>query len=293
MPKVRGPLFSISARKSLGKVLTFQGRPGGAAVYPYKEPKVPLTDKQIWQREKIAYLVSWWQSLSLADKAVWEAKAKGQGQSGYSYFIRQQKNWMLDPSVVLWLPLWSETLKGDSFVSKDSYGHTCNVTGATWTSQGRLFSGNDTIIIPNHAAFNFGASTDFTLIARASTSLSSPQYLIFKGDLGPGLTNYTLRLSITPFTADAWLDDGTTLVSRAGTTNLVDGVLHLYTATFDRDGNLTLIVDGEVEGAPVSISGVGDIDNAEDLIISGRLSGGVKDYEWRGLISEVLIYNRL
>lgn len=88
MPKVKGPLFSVSARKSLGKALTYQGRPGGAAVYPYKKPKVPLTDGQLLQRQYISWAVDKWQSFSDEVKAEYEAKAKGHGQSGYSLFIK-------------------------------------------------------------------------------------------------------------------------------------------------------------------------------------------------------------
>ena len=47
----------------------------------------------------------------------------------------------LDPSCVLYLPLWK--LDGDSFMSKDAYGHLCTNHGALWTPRGRRFDGED------------------------------------------------------------------------------------------------------------------------------------------------------
>ena len=38
---------------------------------------------------------------------------------------------IFDPSLVLYLSLWK--LDGDSFMSKDAYGHLCTVTGALYS----------------------------------------------------------------------------------------------------------------------------------------------------------------
>lgn len=89
MPKLTGPLLSVDAHGALGKALTYQRRLGGASVYGYKQPKVPLTAKQFMQRWLIANAVACWKALSDEDKAVWELKAKGRGQSGYSLFIHE------------------------------------------------------------------------------------------------------------------------------------------------------------------------------------------------------------
>ncbi len=43
--------------------------------------------------------------------------------------------------LVLYLPLWA--LRDSSFESVDAYKHTCDITGALWTPQGRTFDGND------------------------------------------------------------------------------------------------------------------------------------------------------
>ena len=53
--------------------------------------------------------------------------------------------------LVLYLPLWA--LKDSSFKSVDAYKNTCNVTGALWQPDGRLFDGADDLItVPDTAS---------------------------------------------------------------------------------------------------------------------------------------------
>lgn len=54
-------------------------------------------------------------------------------------------DFILDPSLVLYLPLYE--LDGVSFVSKDTYGHLCTVTGALWRPAGRYFDGTDDKVV--------------------------------------------------------------------------------------------------------------------------------------------------
>lgn len=180
MPKVTGPLFSVEADGALGKVLTYQRRPGGASVYGYKKPKIPLTDRQQWQRDLIKWCVYEWQQLTAEEKVGWEDKAVGQGQSGYSYFMHQRRGYVFDPDVALYLPLYDTRLKDTQFLSMESHGHLCTVTGALWTSQGRSFNGvGDYITIENHASLDL--TGDYTIIFWVNlSSLGSTQYVINK-----------------------------------------------------------------------------------------------------------------
>src|SRR3990167_5915362 len=61
--------------------------------------------------------------------------------------LNQLGEFGLDPSLVLYLPLWKKD--GSSFMSDDAYGHLATVTGATWGSQGRTFDGVDDLIEAN------------------------------------------------------------------------------------------------------------------------------------------------
>lgn len=53
-------------------------------------------------------------------------------------------NFIIDPSLILYLPL--HELEGDSFRSKDAYGHICTATGASWRKSGCHFDGVDDYI---------------------------------------------------------------------------------------------------------------------------------------------------
>ena len=83
--------------------------------------------------------------------------------------------------LVLYLPLWA--LKGDAFKSIDPFGHECDVTGATWGSQGRTFDGDDYIEITNevNSVLNF-TDGDFSIIARVYfDDLSSKPIFVTRG----------------------------------------------------------------------------------------------------------------
>jgi len=56
---------------------------------------------------------------------------------------------------VLYLPLWRPDMAGSPIISKDKYAHSCTVSGALWTPQGRYFDGdNDKITIPDSAVLS-------------------------------------------------------------------------------------------------------------------------------------------
>ena len=95
MPKVTGPCFSLSAAKSLKKTITYQKRPSGHAVYPFKKPgdRQPFAYslKQLAQRDRIRQLVSDWQAVTAAIKTLWDEAAESAGfiGAGYHYFIHK------------------------------------------------------------------------------------------------------------------------------------------------------------------------------------------------------------
>jgi len=58
-------------------------------------------------------------------------------------------DFIYDPSLVLYLPL--SELGGNSFKSRDAYGHLCVAIGAAWRHNGRYFDGvDDYIILPDN-----------------------------------------------------------------------------------------------------------------------------------------------
>jgi hypothetical protein len=77
-----------------------------------------------------------------------------------------KRRWLLDPNLVLYLPLWHRACTGSSFGSRNPGTlHTATVTGATWGSQGRTFDGvDDRLTLPANASFYNVFASSFTLI---------------------------------------------------------------------------------------------------------------------------------
>ena len=81
MAKVKGPLFSVTAWGTFGKIVVFQRRRGTATAYAKAEPKIPLTESQLAQRASVASAVSSWKALPGASKAWWTVRADNLSQA--------------------------------------------------------------------------------------------------------------------------------------------------------------------------------------------------------------------
>ena len=224
MPKLGGPLFSVEAHKALAKALTFQRRPGGASVYGYKKPKVPLTDKQYLQRWLIANAVACWKLLSDADKAVWEKKAKGRGQSGYSLFMR--KNTAIGYNMYLAPDFTFGT--GSVLPDLSRFESHGAITGATWADglHGKCLDFDPTIpsyveVPADQTQLNF-TSGDFSIIARIKIDdLTGNRYIFMRG--GFNIDGYQLQVNTTGDVAFYTNQDGSQQNSKtAGGSIVVD-----------------------------------------------------------------------
>ncbi len=94
MPKVKGPLFSISAWKALGKALIYQRNKQGHSVYKYHKPGSvkPFTPSENQNTIRAAYnsILALWQALSDNDKESYNETAKDlpTPMSGWNYFYK-------------------------------------------------------------------------------------------------------------------------------------------------------------------------------------------------------------
>lgn len=93
MAKLVGPVLSLTASKSVKKMMTYQGRPSGPSVYFYKKPGanapfIPSASQQA-QRAAIGYIVARWKLLTSAQKTYLNNLAKSIGYigTGYHYFL--------------------------------------------------------------------------------------------------------------------------------------------------------------------------------------------------------------
>jgi len=71
MVRAIGPLFSLKASKSIGGILTYQGRPSGTAIYKKPTPTDPQTPAQLQMREYMGEARTAWKALPQDDKDAW------------------------------------------------------------------------------------------------------------------------------------------------------------------------------------------------------------------------------
>jgi len=93
-------------------------------------------------------------------------------------------DFIYDPSLVLYLPLWK--LDGSSFADRSAYGHLCTVTGALWTPHGRDFDGDDYIELTDDGVatspLNF-TSGNFTIMVWLKISVLDATRVIYQRGL--------------------------------------------------------------------------------------------------------------
>lgn len=196
-------------------------------------------------------------------------------------------NIIIDPSLVLYLPL--HELEGDSFMSRDGYGHLCTVTGALWRPDGRSFDGiDDFISLPD---FSTDFTDEATIIAWVKLDDASPA--------NPKLGLWEIhaatpnQATLYPYTdGKAYLSTFRTArvsgIVLSGAVNLENWHTVMITTKpgtnnwkFYQDLELVKQVDGEVS---VNITG--------GSIQIGRDTSQASNFFLDGNLGELVIYNR-
>ncbi len=158
------------------------------------------------------------------------------------------------------------------------------------------FDGTDDYLsAANHANFNFGANTDFSLEVIFRTSSADIIIALAKGSFGGGGKRYGMNTNGAGGKITGELDDNTTNKEITSNTAINDGEYHHIIMTADRDSatGLKLYVDGSSDATAVDISGVGDIDDAAKPLAVGIQSGNLSSNPWDGDIALVRIWNRV
>ena len=104
-----------------------------------------------------------------------------------------RQGWELDPSLRLYLPLYE--LDGQSFRSRDAYGHLCTVTGAKRGFNWWEFDGvDDVITIPHSSAHLF---SNVTVIAWVNYNGGETNpYICFKHKGTAAILSFLLYFSV-------------------------------------------------------------------------------------------------
>jgi hypothetical protein len=91
MAKVEGPLFSLRARGSIEKTLTFQTTKAGQIVKLYKVPPDPKTDSQLKSRSDFQQAAKYYRELSPDDRQAWKVLTYEHNYTGYAGFMQTCK----------------------------------------------------------------------------------------------------------------------------------------------------------------------------------------------------------
>lgn len=89
MGKTKGPLFSVDAKGTIGKALTYQGGMAGKYVKGYNKPGGTPSSSQLLIRQQVARAVNRWKNLTDWEKTQWNYYKDGNGLQGYHAFIRR------------------------------------------------------------------------------------------------------------------------------------------------------------------------------------------------------------
>lgn len=205
--------------------------------------------------------------------------------------MRMTKDFIFDPSLVLYLPL--HELDGASFISRDAAGHLVTRTGALWRPNGHYFDGDDKLTVPDHTGFNFGTTGDLTLAFWfKKPTPDTLQRVIYKSAAAGANPRFTISFqaaSGSPLFA-AITDAGGVGAGLVGTLPTRDGQWHLGSASFDRDNatGAVLMLDTQIDQI-ANPTAVGSISTAGRPVYIGTMEAS--DYVI-GDIGEIWIFAR-
>ncbi|MFT5279184.1 MAG: hypothetical protein ACI9P8_000818, partial [Bacteroidia bacterium] len=151
------------------------------------------------------------------------------------------------------------------------------------------FDGSDAVNTAVNSAFDFGANQDFTVECRVRTSFSGDVAIVTDKDWDSGNNEgwvFSFNVGGGPWKVN--VGDGSDRVDLEGGI-IDDNEWHTLSATFDRDGDLTIYEDG-TEVASGSLGAIGDINTSYPISFGADGDGG---YGYTGHIAEVRVFNGL
>jgi len=185
MPKLTGPLLSISARGTFANAITFTQTNGRPVARKHARPQLTRTDAQNAARVLHAYLTSRWQTLSDEQRTTWNTLAALDRQSGYNRFLSfNLLRWqtLKPPADAPTVPTGSASLYEDA---------------ADYTGGIRKVTIHDTNEGGPHA------SAQLILILRSAAAITTPSKTMLTA-IQPGPFNEEFSYELTQQAAGTW-----------------------------------------------------------------------------------------
>ena len=166
-----------------------------------------------------------------------------------------------------------------------NYNHAQILNGADIRNHGVLLNGTDQYV-QSKEPVNPG-TTDFTIAVDIKVTGSTNTHLINSGGISVA-KGYNVQQNLTK--GRFKIADGTNRTQVDTATDINDGKPHTLVGLFDRDGNLTVYLDGSIDGTPEDMSTLSlDIDVVQSLFVG---YDGTSIYQ-AGNIANVKVFSRL
>ncbi len=205
-------------------------------------------------------------------------------------------SWPIADDLVLNAPLYHTGLDGSPFTTKDANEFSFVVTGATWTSDGRVFDGNDDL---KHTAADWQSSDNLGSILvwfKTASNTGNPR-LISSNDETANSRFFMFRITETTGGLAVLQRNNDTADLIRGSTDVSDDVWHMG-ALISSGTTYSIYLDGSnaegltVDGGTNNGDWFGDTDDRDNLMIGAAESlAGVSGWI-TGTIGDVLIYGR-
>lgn len=212
--------------------------------------------------------------------------------------------WAIDPGIVAYnclrhgiplpvlaMPMWEGA--GNQAMDLSGYGNHGTINGADWVVDGLNFDGVDNYVeIPDGDSLDFNATQSFSFSywVKFPTGAVNPKWSIGKGDAynGPGYGVAHWHTTDVPVAPSFYFnDDGVPRVSLSAGT-IARGDWGHFVWTIDRTTNVMKSYKNGAYVGQVSVAGIGDTSNADDLYIGRHVTS-----RFTGSIGEICIYNRV
>ncbi len=145
---------------------------------------------------------------------------------------------------------------------------------------------DDSVNVGNPSALNFGETTDFTIEGWIRTTMSNKEAVFINKYAGGLVPGYFVKMT-TGGQLQYKVGDGPNSILGTSTAQINDGAWHHFAVSFDRDGFVSMFVDGAKQPSQNSMASIGNVDTTQSFFL-GR---GVEFF--RGALDEIRISNTL
>jgi len=207
-------------------------------------------------------------------------------------------DFVFDPSLVLYLPLYQ--LDGASFVSKDTHGHLCSVTGALWRPNGHYFDGTDDYIDFSSGVSTFASLTEGTVEAWFRVpivQLHNRVLFSISHSADPSSEWAILLDSVAGKYLKILHREGGSQLTGIDSTDVADNVWHHIVAVVSASGNKWVLDNVELTlaytaGDATTQKFFAGVLTADTIGLGRNVDSGGGAWFWGGDIGELRIYSR-